>query len=84
MSTDLVGRVGQRLAIGGTTPTPPLMADAVLGHTDLLTAISPDPRLPAALERKGLRRPKSRSHLTTAAKTVLAALPTAARKAATP
>jgi pilus assembly protein CpaF len=46
MSTDLVERVRQRLAVGGTTPTPALVADAVrteaggvLGHADLLAAL---------------------------------------------
>ncbi|HEY3753983.1 MAG TPA: TadA family conjugal transfer-associated ATPase [Pseudonocardiaceae bacterium] len=46
MTTDLVERVRQRLAVGGTTPTPALVADAVrteaggvVGHTDLLAAL---------------------------------------------
>jgi pilus assembly protein CpaF len=46
MTTDLVERVRQRLAAGGTTPTPALVADAVrseaggvLGHKDLLAAL---------------------------------------------
>jgi pilus assembly protein CpaF len=46
VSTDLVERVRQRLAVGGTTPTPALVADAVrteaggvVGHTDLLSAL---------------------------------------------
>jgi pilus assembly protein CpaF len=46
MSTDLVERVRQRLAIGGTTPTPALVADAVrteaggvVGQSDLLAAL---------------------------------------------
>lgn len=46
MTTDLVERVRQRLAVGGAPPTPALVADAVrteaggvLGHTDLLVAL---------------------------------------------
>lgn len=46
MSTELLERVRQRLAVGGGTPTPALVADAVrteaggvLGHTDLLAAL---------------------------------------------
>lgn len=46
MTTDLVERVRQRLATGGGTPTPAVVADAVrteaggvLGHTDLLAAL---------------------------------------------
>jgi pilus assembly protein CpaF len=46
MSTDLMERVRQRLAIGGAAPTPALVAEAVrtetggvVGHTDLLTAL---------------------------------------------
>lgn len=46
MSTELVERVRQRLVVGGSTPTPARVADAVrseaggvLGHQDLLTAM---------------------------------------------
>lgn len=46
MTTDLVERVRQRLAVGGAQPTPALVADAVrteaggvLGHQDLLLAL---------------------------------------------
>jgi pilus assembly protein CpaF len=46
MSTELLERVRQRLAVGGSTPTAALVADAVrteaggvLGHTDLLAAL---------------------------------------------
>jgi pilus assembly protein CpaF len=46
MTTDLVERVRQRLAVGGAMPTPALVADAVrteaggvVGHTDLLVAL---------------------------------------------
>lgn len=46
MTTDLVERVRQRLAIGGSTPTPALVADAVrteaggvVGQSDLLAAL---------------------------------------------
>jgi secretion/DNA translocation related CpaE-like protein len=66
-------------APGGLLPTDVATAAGI----PLLTTLRPDPRLPAALERKGLR-PKPRSQLTTAAKAVLAALPTATRKTATP
>ncbi|HEX4701152.1 MAG TPA: TadA family conjugal transfer-associated ATPase [Pseudonocardiaceae bacterium] len=46
MTTDLLERVRQRLAVGGAPPTPALVADAVrteaggvVGHTDLLAAL---------------------------------------------
>jgi secretion/DNA translocation related CpaE-like protein len=66
-------------APGGLTPEDVATATGI----PLLTAMRPEPALPATLERKGLN-PKRRGPLTTAAKAILTALPPPPRKPNTP